>query len=230
MEQQQSIQWRMDKVQELSSQGNSQREISKIFQVGIGTVNRDLSYLRQQAKSNIRGYIDERQPEEYEKCLVGLNAILREAWNTSQHTEDRREMASNESLYIIMLYNNLLSLENMEALEYAGRYREAIQVGLDILDFNENNSRVFQKIMYCLNQLGQYRATIAICDYALNNGYAREWEVNYFRNFAIQKLRGANPGTGKPYGQDDDTVDPNDPELGRFLPKGYIRKIIERFD
>ena len=60
MEQQQSIQWRRDKVQELSSQGNSQREISKILQVGIGTVNRDLSYLRQQAKSNIRRYIDER--------------------------------------------------------------------------------------------------------------------------------------------------------------------------
>ncbi len=62
---QQSIQWRRDKVQELSSQGNSQREISKILQVGIGTVNRDLSYLRQQAKENIRRYIDERLPEEY---------------------------------------------------------------------------------------------------------------------------------------------------------------------
>jgi transposase len=48
---QQSIQLRRDKVQELSSQGNSQREISKILQVGIGTVNRDLSYLRQQAGS-----------------------------------------------------------------------------------------------------------------------------------------------------------------------------------
>ncbi|MGC2428716.1 MAG: hypothetical protein WA421_16905 [Nitrososphaeraceae archaeon] len=41
-----------------------------------------MSYLRQQAKSNIKKYIDERLPEEYEKCLVGLTAILREAWNT----------------------------------------------------------------------------------------------------------------------------------------------------
>jgi hypothetical protein len=90
---QQSIQWRRDKVQELSSQGNSQREISKILQVGIGTVNRDLSYLRQQSKNNIRRYIDERLPEDYEKCLVGLTAILREAWNTSQQTEDKRDDA-----------------------------------------------------------------------------------------------------------------------------------------
>src|SRR6187200_1425823 len=95
---QQSIQWRRDKVQELSSQGNSQREIAKILQVGIGTINRDLTYLRQQAKQNIKKYIDERLPEEYEKCLVGLTAILREAWNTSRQTEDKREKIQALSL------------------------------------------------------------------------------------------------------------------------------------
>jgi predicted transcriptional regulator len=85
------IDWRRSKVQELSSQGHSQSEIAQILQVSNGTVNRDLSYLRQQAKYNIRKYIDERLPEEYEKCLVGLTSILREAWNTSQQTDDRRE-------------------------------------------------------------------------------------------------------------------------------------------
>jgi hypothetical protein len=29
-------------------------------------------------------YVDERLPEEYEKCLVGLNSILKEAWAMSQ--------------------------------------------------------------------------------------------------------------------------------------------------
>jgi hypothetical protein len=72
--------------------------MASILQVSIGTVNRDLSYLRQQAKPNIRKYIDERLPEEYEKCLVGLTAILREAWNTSQQTEDRREKIQDLSL------------------------------------------------------------------------------------------------------------------------------------
>ena len=95
---QQSVQWRRDKVQELSSQGNSQRDIAKILRVGIGTINRDIQYLKQQAKHNIRRYIDERLPEEYEKCLVGLTAILREAWNTSQQTEDRREKIQALSL------------------------------------------------------------------------------------------------------------------------------------
>ena len=92
------IQWRRSKVAELDSQGHSQPEMASILQVSIGTVNRDLSYLRQQAKSNIRKYIDERLPEEYEKCLVGLTAILREAWNTSQQAEDRREKIQALSL------------------------------------------------------------------------------------------------------------------------------------
>jgi hypothetical protein len=92
------IQWRRSKVAELDSQGHSQPEMASILQVSIGTVNRDLSYLRQQAKHNIKRYIDERLPEEYEKCLVGLTAILREAWNTSQQTEDRREKIQALSL------------------------------------------------------------------------------------------------------------------------------------
>jgi hypothetical protein len=37
-------------------------------------------------------------PEEYEKCLVGLTAILREAWNTPQQTEYKREKIQALSL------------------------------------------------------------------------------------------------------------------------------------
>ena len=46
------IEWRRSKVAELNSQGHSQTEISRILQVSIGTVNRDLSILRHQAKDN----------------------------------------------------------------------------------------------------------------------------------------------------------------------------------
>jgi Trp operon repressor len=82
-QEQQQTQWRRDKVQELCSKGYSQREISQILQIALATVNRDVSYLRNEAKHIIKRYIDERLPDEYEKCLVGLTAILREAWNTT---------------------------------------------------------------------------------------------------------------------------------------------------
>ncbi|MFL6339976.1 MAG: hypothetical protein ACJ72U_00330 [Nitrososphaeraceae archaeon] len=52
--QEQQIQWRRDKVQELCSKGYSQREISQILQVGLATINRDISYLRGQSKTNIK--------------------------------------------------------------------------------------------------------------------------------------------------------------------------------
>ena len=59
----------------------------------MATVNRDILYLRNQAKANIK-----RLPEDYEKCLVGINAITKEAWNIAQNTEDRREKIQALSL------------------------------------------------------------------------------------------------------------------------------------
>src|SRR5919204_1624622 len=93
-----SLEWRRNKVQELASQGYNQSEISRILQISQPTINRDIAYLRQQAKENIKRYIDERLPEEYEKCLVGLNAITKEACDTSQQTEDKREKIQALSL------------------------------------------------------------------------------------------------------------------------------------
>jgi hypothetical protein len=37
-------------------------------------------------------------PEEYEKCMVGLTAILKEAWNTAQQTDEKREKIQALSL------------------------------------------------------------------------------------------------------------------------------------
>jgi hypothetical protein len=119
---QQQVQWRRDKVQELSSQGYSQREISQVLQVGLATVNRDVSYLRNQAKTNIKKYIDERLPEEYEKCLVGLNAITKEAWNTAQSTGDKREKIQALSLAKECYSMKLDLLTNATVVEDAIRF------------------------------------------------------------------------------------------------------------
>ena len=77
------VQWRRNKVQELLVKGYNHYEIASTLQISRPTITRDVQYLRECARQNIRKYIDERLPEEYEKCLVGFTAILREAWNTS---------------------------------------------------------------------------------------------------------------------------------------------------
>jgi hypothetical protein len=92
------VEWRRNKVLELLSKGDSQSEIAKTLQVDLSIISRDVYFLRQQAKDNIKKYIDERLPEEYDKCLVGLNAITKEAWNTAQNTEDGREKIQALSL------------------------------------------------------------------------------------------------------------------------------------
>ena len=92
------IEWRRNKVLELSSRGYNQREIADTLKISEPTVSRDLSYLKNQAKSNIKRYMDEKLPCEYEKCLVGLTSILKEAWNTATNTEDKREKIQALSL------------------------------------------------------------------------------------------------------------------------------------
>jgi predicted transcriptional regulator len=91
-----ALEWRRNKVQELASQGYNQSEISRILQISQPTINRDLTYLRQQAKNNIKRYIDERLPEEYEKCLVGLNMIKKRSMDFS--TKYKRQQRENSSI------------------------------------------------------------------------------------------------------------------------------------
>jgi len=91
------IEWRRSKVAELDSQSRSQTEIANILHVSVGTINNDISFLKDQAKYNIRKYIDEKLPYEYERCVIGLNEIIKEAWDTA-NTEDRREKIQALSL------------------------------------------------------------------------------------------------------------------------------------
>jgi hypothetical protein len=123
MEQHNQVEWRRDKVQELCSKGYSQREISQTLQVGLATVNRDMAYLRNKAKANIKKYIDERLPEEYEKCLIGLTAILREAWTiASLQTEDSREKVQALSLAKECYSMKLDLLTNVTVVDDAIRF------------------------------------------------------------------------------------------------------------
>ena len=74
------IQWRRAKVLELSSQGNTQSDIAKTLHVGEATVSRDISSLRQQAQLNLRTHINDKLPEEYQNCMVGINQVLKICW------------------------------------------------------------------------------------------------------------------------------------------------------
>jgi hypothetical protein len=74
------LEWRRSKVMELNSQGYSESETAKILQVSLGTVYRDLSIIKQQARKNLQLHIEKALPDEYHRCLTGLNQVLKTCW------------------------------------------------------------------------------------------------------------------------------------------------------
>ena len=69
------IDWRRCKSIELSCKGYTQAEIANELHVGIGTVNRDLSWYRDQVKESKTKFV-ERIQEERKKCVTGLDYVL----------------------------------------------------------------------------------------------------------------------------------------------------------
>ena len=57
------VDWCRTKVLGLLSKGDSQFEIAKVLQVDLSILSRDVCFLRKQAKSSIKRYIDERLPD-----------------------------------------------------------------------------------------------------------------------------------------------------------------------
>jgi predicted transcriptional regulator len=139
-----AIDLRREKVLELTSQGYSQRQIANMLQVASGTVGYDQLFLRQKARENIKTYVDERLPEEYEKCLVGINSILKEAWTTAQSTEDKREKIQALSLAKECYSMRLDLLTNATVVDDAIRFvsqksREKLKSSANEDDKGESN-------------------------------------------------------------------------------------------
>jgi hypothetical protein len=118
------IQWRKEQIQLLLARGHrNHREIAARLQIPKSTVSKDILALREDSKNNIRNYIDERLPEEYERILVGITAILKEAWDTSLQVDtDTREKMQALSLAKECYAMQLDLLTNPEVIEEASSF------------------------------------------------------------------------------------------------------------
>lgn len=84
------IDWRRNKVLELSSQGNSEREIAAKLQIPKSTVHIDLVYLTKEAQDNLQKHIHKIVPSEYEKCMYGIKHNLKETLEIANTVIDPR--------------------------------------------------------------------------------------------------------------------------------------------
>jgi hypothetical protein len=97
---QQLIEWRRSKVLEYHSQGYSMTEITNMLHVkNVSTISRDLEYLREKAQENLKTHIQQKLPEEFQRCLTGMNQVLKLSWkianNTKQSGQDLNDNNSN---------------------------------------------------------------------------------------------------------------------------------------
>ena len=74
------LQLRRDRIIQLRSRGYTIREIAKDLGVSPSLVNKDIIWLRVQARANIANYVTSVLPEELEQSLVRLQDLIREAW------------------------------------------------------------------------------------------------------------------------------------------------------
>lgn len=88
------LEWRRNKVNELSIKGFGLTDISKMLQIPKTTISRDIEFLKQEAKETIRNHIQEKLPYEYKKCISGLEEIIKEAWVIADNGNTKDKLQS----------------------------------------------------------------------------------------------------------------------------------------
>ncbi len=82
------VAWRRNKVSGLLIEGHNQTDIASILKISQSTVNRDIAYLREEARGNMKTHLQDRLPHEYENCLAGINLVLQKSWEIANRGSD----------------------------------------------------------------------------------------------------------------------------------------------
>jgi transcriptional regulator len=86
----QQVEWRRDRVLELSSQGFNQSDIARVLQINKSIISRDMAHLKQHAKERLKTHIEDTMPVEYQKGIAAIDQVLRMCWGIVGRTDDER--------------------------------------------------------------------------------------------------------------------------------------------
>jgi hypothetical protein len=120
----------ISRVLELSSEGDSQREIASKLQIGKETVTNDLLCLKRQVQQNLQHHIHEVIPEEYQKGMTGMRQNPKRALEIGEASLDPKaklesiRIANDCHRFIMDLCTNASIVS--DALTYVTQKREAI--------------------------------------------------------------------------------------------------------
>jgi hypothetical protein len=99
--------YRRNQVFSLSSQGVRQEDIAKALHISQASVSLDLNYLREQAKQSLSNYLESRFPLYFEECLLGVNDVVKEAWNIYRTPG----LPTNDKVHVLHLINSANELK-----------------------------------------------------------------------------------------------------------------------
>ena len=93
---------RLAKVLMFHSKGYSQSEIARKLNVNQSTVSRDLSEIRNKARSSIDLYVKEEIPNEFQIYVSGLNQIIKNLWEIVENDQNPK-IGVKDRAYILSL-------------------------------------------------------------------------------------------------------------------------------
>lgn len=139
------MEWRRNKVQELAVKGYRQTEIVQILQINKSTICKDVSFLKEHARNTIRNHIEDRLPYEYNKCLQGLEEIIKESWIIADKAEDTKEKLQSLALIKESYSTKMDLLTNAgllsDSVKWVEQTKERLSKRDDMEGFTETNNR-----------------------------------------------------------------------------------------
>ena len=112
-----------------------------MLQLNKSTICKDISFLREQAIKTIKNHIEDRLPYEYNKCLQGLEEIIKESWIIAtkvDKTGDTKDKLQSLALIKECYSTKMDLLTNASLLNDSIRFVESTKEKLS-KEVNNNN-------------------------------------------------------------------------------------------
>jgi hypothetical protein len=94
-------------------------------------VDRDIGYLRGQARQNLQKHIQDKLPEEYQKCMVGINQVLKICWEIVNKSRN----INNDNGQTVTMTDNKTVLQALALINDCNKYKMDLTTnGVVIID------------------------------------------------------------------------------------------------
>ena len=116
------VDWRRNKVQQLLVRGYSQWDVAEELQIDQSTVSRDIQYLRHQAQTDLQKQFQQKLPEEYHRCLTGMNQVLKLSWQIANNNTKQNLQAHNDNINTITTGDDRTRLQALSLINDCYKY------------------------------------------------------------------------------------------------------------